>query len=91
MDGVCVAGPASFLVNGQKRFSCVALIFVCEFLVGGTGMVIIFVDVGAEHSRHVFPLYWRSFRYSLALLSSLKKSEASAAVSPVVAGLFLSG
>ncbi len=39
----------------------------------------------------IFSFYWHSFKYSLALLSSLKKSEASAAVSPVVAGSFLSG
>ncbi len=35
--------------------------------------------------------YWRSVRYSLALLRSLKKLEASAVVSPVMVGLFLSG
>ena len=35
--------------------------------------------------------YWRSIRYSLALLSSLKKSEASVVVRPVKVVSFLSG
>ena len=35
--------------------------------------------------------YWESFRYSFALLSNLKKSEASVVVRPVRVVLFLSG
>ena len=49
---------------------------------------------GKAEKRVTFPpkwVYWRSFRYSLALLRSLKKSEASAVVGPVVAWSFLSG
>ena len=36
-------------------------------------------------------VYWWSFRYSFALLSNLKKSEASGVVRPVRMVLFLSG
>ena len=53
-----------------------------------------FCLVGQERGVTFFPpgwVYWRSFRNSLALLRSLKKSEASAVVSPVVAWSFLSG
>ena len=41
------------------------------------------VSVSIHHNR--------SLRYLFALLSSLKNSDASSVVSPVVVGLFLSG
>ena len=41
------AGEVFWMCQWTKRFSCVALIFVCEFLVDGTGMVMILLMSGA--------------------------------------------
>ena len=59
----------------------------------GQERVMIFVWGGWGGHLYSPPLkiYWCSFKYSLALLRSLKKSEASAVVSPVEAVSFLSG
>lgn len=93
-EGVCVAGVSEvfWMCRWTKRLSCVSWFHVWFSLWTVLKSWFFGVEVGAEgFSRHDFLSYWRSFKYSLALLRSLKKSEASVAASPVVAGSFLSG
>ena len=57
MDGVRVAGLARFFgcVGGQNGFLVLLLIFVCEFLVDGTGMVMILLMLERSIPAMIFP------------------------------------